>query len=130
MGTGGSFPGQVMKQTTKPHLVQRSNGLPSLQVPINNVGKQCDGVLNTVVLHQRFKSFLEFLSVDMMGNKRNQLSGKIYLITAMKALTSIKLSLLCGRGMYLRKRIPKTVNHVAVQLCCRFLPPQFSVSHF
>jgi len=66
MGTVGSFPGQVMKQTTEPHLVQRSNVLPSLHVPINNVGKQCDRVLNKVVLHERFKSFVEFLSVDMM----------------------------------------------------------------
>lgn len=118
-----------MKQTTEPRLVQRSNVLPSLQVPINNVGKQYDWVLNTEVLHWRFKSFVGFLSVDMMGNKRNQLSRKIHL-TAMKPLTSIKLSLLCGWGMYLHKRIPKLVNHVVVQPCCRFLPPQLSVSHF
>lgn len=74
-----------MKQTTELHLVQRSNVLLFLQLPVNNAGKQCDQVLNTVVLNQRFKSFVEFLSVDIIGNERNQLSGKIYLMTAMKA---------------------------------------------
>jgi hypothetical protein len=47
---------------------------------------------------------VEFLNVEIMGNKRNQLLGKMihYLMTAaIKALTSIKLALLCGRGMYL-----------------------------
>jgi len=79
MGSVGTFPGQVMKRTTEPHLVQRSNVLPSLHMPINNVGKQYDQVLNKVVLHQRFKSFVVFLNVDMMGNKRNQLSGNIHI---------------------------------------------------
>lgn len=52
--------------------------LPFLQVSISNVGKQCDQVLlNIVVLQLRFKSFVEFLSVEIMGNKRNQLSVKI-----------------------------------------------------
>ena len=54
MGTGGSFPSQVMKQTTEPHLEKTSNVLLFLQLPVNNVGKQCDQVLNTVVRRQRF----------------------------------------------------------------------------
>ena len=98
MGTGGSFPGQVMKQTSELHLVQRSNVLPFLQVSISNVGKQCDQVLlNIVVLQLRFKSLVEFLTVGMMGNKRNQLSVKIiYYKGSNEGINFINLSLFCG----------------------------------